>query len=197
MRKRGLPSIWGNAQIFPHICGLWRPLIIYDLQLLHSEFPFIWGKFDFLFYQCTYLRLKSTHMFCRPQICLIKFHSFCWSFNKNLLMSAKLTCIWQGVEITWNFPGFLWSGFGNICPFSEGKLDIFHFYLYSLKAPFLKITDFFVFIVPCNNNYTILINIDFVYFFGELECVGQSFAYVTHFVFLRYVWSEISTSFLS
>jgi hypothetical protein len=24
-----------------------------SLQLLHSEFPYIWGKFDFLFYQCT------------------------------------------------------------------------------------------------------------------------------------------------
>jgi hypothetical protein len=23
------------------------------LQLLHSEFPYIWGKFDFLFYQCS------------------------------------------------------------------------------------------------------------------------------------------------
>jgi hypothetical protein len=23
------------------------------LQPLHSEFPYIWGKFDFLFYQCT------------------------------------------------------------------------------------------------------------------------------------------------
>ncbi len=23
------------------------------LQLLHSELPYIWGKFDFLFYQCT------------------------------------------------------------------------------------------------------------------------------------------------
>ncbi len=23
------------------------------LQLLHSEFPYIWGKFDFLLYQCT------------------------------------------------------------------------------------------------------------------------------------------------
>jgi hypothetical protein len=26
------------------------------LQLLHSEFPYIWGKLDFLFYQCTLLR---------------------------------------------------------------------------------------------------------------------------------------------
>jgi hypothetical protein len=25
-------------------------------------------------------------------------------------------------------------------------------------------------------------------FFGVLECVGHSFAYVAHFVFLRYVW---------
>jgi hypothetical protein len=28
------------------------------LQLLHSEFPYIWGKFDFLFYQCT-LQMKG------------------------------------------------------------------------------------------------------------------------------------------
>ncbi len=25
------------------------------LQLLHSEFPYIWGKFDYLFYQCSIL----------------------------------------------------------------------------------------------------------------------------------------------
>ncbi len=46
--------IWGragNAQIFPHIWGSrWSYM---TLQLLHSEFPYIWGKFDFLFYQCT------------------------------------------------------------------------------------------------------------------------------------------------
>jgi hypothetical protein len=28
----------------------------------------------------------------------------------------------------------------------------------------------------------------FVYFFGGLECVGHSFAYVAHFWFLRDVW---------
>jgi hypothetical protein len=28
----------------------------------------------------------------------------------------------------------------------------------------------------------------FVYFFGGLECVGHSFAYVAQFVFLKYVW---------
>jgi hypothetical protein len=26
------------------------------LQLLHSEFPYVWGKFDFLFYQCSFQR---------------------------------------------------------------------------------------------------------------------------------------------
>ncbi len=32
------------------------------LQLLHSEFPYIWGKFDFLFYQCSsyYFASKKT-----------------------------------------------------------------------------------------------------------------------------------------
>ncbi len=34
----------------------------------------------------------------------------------------------------------------------------------------------------------ILLNTFFVYFFGGLECVGHSFAYVAHFVFLRDVW---------
>ncbi len=46
----GLPNIWGNAQIFPHIWGGRQSYMA--LQLLHSEFPYIWGKFDFLFYQC-------------------------------------------------------------------------------------------------------------------------------------------------
>ncbi len=34
-----------------------EPLIT-TLQLLHSEFPYIRGKFDFLFYQCTYSACK-------------------------------------------------------------------------------------------------------------------------------------------
>jgi hypothetical protein len=29
------------------------------LQLLHSEFPYLWGKFDFLFYQCDALSTFS------------------------------------------------------------------------------------------------------------------------------------------
>ncbi len=38
---------------FPHILGSPGPSSYMTLQLLHSEFPYIWGKFDFLFYQCT------------------------------------------------------------------------------------------------------------------------------------------------
>ncbi len=43
-------SIWGNICAFPHILG--SPFLYMTLQLLHSEFPYLWGKFDFLFYQC-------------------------------------------------------------------------------------------------------------------------------------------------
>ncbi len=40
-----------------HFRSLWLPPICLPymtLQLLPSEFPYIWGKFSFLFYQCTY-----------------------------------------------------------------------------------------------------------------------------------------------
>ncbi len=39
-----------NLRIFPHILGSLSSYM--TLQLLHSEFPYIWGKFGFLFYQC-------------------------------------------------------------------------------------------------------------------------------------------------
>jgi hypothetical protein len=32
------------------------------LQLLHSEFPYIWGKFDFLFYQCALGEFGKWHL---------------------------------------------------------------------------------------------------------------------------------------
>jgi hypothetical protein len=31
------------------------------LQMLHSEFPYIWGKFDFLFYQCAWQRIITEY----------------------------------------------------------------------------------------------------------------------------------------
>ncbi len=53
-----------------------KPFIIYDLHLLHSEFPYIWGKFYFLFYQCigcsfTYILNKCTFI-----LVYLTWHSF-------------------------------------------------------------------------------------------------------------------------
>ncbi len=44
------PHIWLNFCEFAHILGSPSSYII--LKLLHSEFPYIWGKFDFLFCKC-------------------------------------------------------------------------------------------------------------------------------------------------
>ncbi len=46
------PHIWGNIGAFPHILG--SPTSCMTLQLLYSEFLYIWGKLDILFYQCNY-----------------------------------------------------------------------------------------------------------------------------------------------
>ncbi len=52
--EEGLPNMYMRkcANISPYMR---MPLVIYcidmTLQLVHSEFPYIWGKFDFLFYQ--------------------------------------------------------------------------------------------------------------------------------------------------
>jgi hypothetical protein len=53
-----------------------RPLVIYiymTLQLLHSEFPYIWGKFDFLFYQCINISRITR-----------KFSFYCTHYKRNL-----------------------------------------------------------------------------------------------------------------
>ncbi len=50
---------------FPHILG--SPSAYMTLQLLHSEFPYIWGKFDFLFLSVLHhgwVQVKFTHSFC-------------------------------------------------------------------------------------------------------------------------------------
>ncbi len=44
-----LIHVWGNICAFPQILG--RTSSYMTLQLLHSEFPYLWGKFYFLFYQ--------------------------------------------------------------------------------------------------------------------------------------------------
>jgi hypothetical protein len=48
-------SYMGKYLRNPHI--LESPCSYMTLQLLHSEFLYILGKFSFIFYQCTVLRL--------------------------------------------------------------------------------------------------------------------------------------------
>jgi hypothetical protein len=44
-------SKWGKISRY-----IRRPLVIYD----HSEFPYKWGNFDFLFYQCMNAKKEGT-----------------------------------------------------------------------------------------------------------------------------------------
>ncbi len=62
------PHIWGYMCAFSHILG--SPSSYMALQLLHSEFPYIWGKFDFLFYQCalTQESYKYIKLFPAPPV---------------------------------------------------------------------------------------------------------------------------------
>ncbi len=55
--EEGLPNIWDNAQIFSHILGGRSSYM--TLQPLPSGFPYIWGKFCFLFYQCAMTIIAS------------------------------------------------------------------------------------------------------------------------------------------
>ncbi len=52
--------VWGRASQYMRKCTNiftiyedWRSLVIYDFAPEPSEFPNIWGKFYFIFYQCT------------------------------------------------------------------------------------------------------------------------------------------------
>ncbi len=46
------PKIWGCAQIFEEAVSHIWPM---TMQPPPSGFPYIWGKFSFLFYQCTWI----------------------------------------------------------------------------------------------------------------------------------------------
>jgi hypothetical protein len=101
-------------------------------------------------------------------------------------MSEKLTCIWQGVEIIVEiFQAFYEVDLETFA--LSPKVNVFILFIFIFLVDNIS---FFVLVDPYNNNYIILISIVFVYFFGDLECVGHSFDYVTHFVFLRYVWIQ-------
>ncbi len=67
------PHIWGNICAFPHILGSNSSYM--TMQLFHSEFPYIWGKFDFLFYQC--MDTAETCEWCECECVCTKFVNKC------------------------------------------------------------------------------------------------------------------------
>ncbi len=58
--KEGLPNtwIWGNAEMRKY-------LTIFDLATASFNFPYIWEKLDFLFYQCTIYSYVLLHLYMR------------------------------------------------------------------------------------------------------------------------------------
>ncbi len=76
------PHKWGNICAFPHILG--SPSSYMTLQLIHSEFPYIWGKFDFLFYQCA-LWWVTPHLLAEPRRTLL-------NEPRRIPMSHAATC---------------------------------------------------------------------------------------------------------
>ncbi len=62
--------MWGNIWAFPHI--LWSPSSYMTSQLLHSELAYLWGKFDFLFYQWFFFRSSASLFF------LLALYLSCW-----------------------------------------------------------------------------------------------------------------------
>ncbi len=64
--KQCQSHIWLNICAFPHMLGSPSSYNM-TLQLLHSEFPYIWEKFDFIFYQW-----QSSHAKRCPSIITVK-----------------------------------------------------------------------------------------------------------------------------
>ncbi len=65
--------VWLNICAFPHILG--SPSSYMTWQLLPSEFPYIWGKFSFLFYQCTVPWRHRGRALSRSRTCRRRWHT--------------------------------------------------------------------------------------------------------------------------
>ncbi len=78
--------IWLTASSY---MGKYCPSSYMTLQQLHSEFPYIWGKFDFLFYQC---RLSAPESRRQHDKHLCEWLSFIWK-RVGMTLKASKTCI--------------------------------------------------------------------------------------------------------
>jgi hypothetical protein len=67
------------------------------LQLLHSEFPYIWGKFDFLFYQCKNLQIFNlrTKKDLLTQFCWTQLIPLIWLRIINKRLSNTVLSMWN------------------------------------------------------------------------------------------------------
>ncbi len=58
--RRELPNIWAFMRKCANINQIWGVRQSYmTLQPIPSEFPYIWGKFSFLFYQCAVKKCRA------------------------------------------------------------------------------------------------------------------------------------------
>ncbi len=60
------------------------------LQLLHSEFPYIWGKFEFIFYQCMTVQYIYKYTNGILSIYGCRLHTVCkWTVDENVNFRAE------------------------------------------------------------------------------------------------------------
>jgi hypothetical protein len=93
-----------------------RSLVIDDFAPDHSEFPNIWGKFSFLFYQCTSAPSASC---CREDVQKTTFVAvwICWSdpcFPSGLCASLTHIGLWEQENRGGNIVNIEYQSF---CPF--------------------------------------------------------------------------------
>ncbi len=96
------------------------------LQLLHSEFPYIWGKFYFLFYHCAYqkqgkMRLRDTTNIIKPTYLAIS-RKKCFYFKIKPEKPLKLSKnqprpLFMPRSV--NFFQNIWNLFGDPIPFTN------------------------------------------------------------------------------
>ncbi len=95
--------IYGEIFLHPHILGSSSSYM--TLQLLHSEFPYIWGKFNFLFYQCI---LSWASCFYLVFIAFLNWENICGGIH-------SLRCINMEDKVSKHKP--ISAGFCNFCTY--------------------------------------------------------------------------------
>ncbi len=85
------------------------------LQLLHSEVPYIWGKFDILFYQCVFLTLSCLWIYLHSFFLFFGYRSlyvFYFSMSLSVLLFLCLILLSQLLQSV-SLCFFAWFLFGS------------------------------------------------------------------------------------